>query len=108
MFFQTLVILAASILTDREPSADEIAMKNCLLAELAASVGAPPEVCEAIRGNETARYAGERMDALGLGTAFHTALAQRVIQTLRTRYPDQFELKVLVCDFDGRKIAEAS
>src|SRR5438445_2953630 len=36
MFFQTLVILAASILTDREPSADEIAMKNCLLAELAA------------------------------------------------------------------------
>ncbi len=79
-----------------------------LLADLAASVGAPPEVCEAIRGNETARYAGERMDALGLGTAFHTALAQKVIQTLRTRYPDQFELQVLVCDFDGKKIAEAS
>ena len=79
-----------------------------LLAELAASVGAPPDVCEAIRGNETARYAGERMDALGLGAAFHTALAQRVIQTLRARYPDQFELQVLVCDFDGRKIAEAS
>ncbi|TAN29614.1 MAG: cobalt-precorrin-5B (C(1))-methyltransferase, partial [Castellaniella sp.] len=78
-----------------------------LLAELAASVGAPPEVCEAIRDHETARYASERMDALGLGAAFHTALAQRVIQTLRTRYPDQFELKVLVCDFDGRKIAEA-
>ncbi|MDT4882939.1 hypothetical protein FQZ97_1189370 [compost metagenome] len=71
-------------------------------------MGAPPEVCEAIRGNETARYAGERMDALGLGTAFHTALAQKVIQTLRTRYPDQFELQVLVCDFDGKKIAEAS
>jgi len=78
-----------------------------LLADLAAGLGAPPDVCDAIRGNETARYAGERMDALGLGTAFHTALAQRVIQTLRTRYPDQFELKVLVCDFEGRKIAEA-
>ena len=77
------------------------------LADLAARVGAPPEVCEAIRGNETARYAGERMDALGLGSAFHTALAQKVIQTLRTRYPDQFELQVLVCDFDGRKIAQA-
>ena len=78
-----------------------------LLADIAASLGAGPDVCDAIRQNETARYAGERMDALGLGTAFHTALAQRVIQTLRTRYPDQFELKVLVCDFDGRKIAEA-
>ena len=78
-----------------------------LLAELAASVGAPPEVCEAIRGNQTARYAGERMDALGLGAAFHTALAQKVIETLRTRYPDQFELQVLVCDFDGRRIAHA-
>lgn len=79
-----------------------------LLADLAARVGAPPEVCEAIRGNQTARYAGERMDALGLGAAFHTALAQKVIETLRTRYPDQFELQVLVCDFDGKKIAEAS
>lgn len=79
-----------------------------LLADLAAGVGAPPDVCEAVRGNETARYAGERMDALGLGTAFHTALARKVIETLRTRYPDQFELQVLVCDFDGKKIAEAS
>ena len=78
-----------------------------LLADIAASLGAAPDVCDAIRQNETARYAGERMNALGLGTAFHTALAHRVIQTLRTRYPDQFDLKVLVCDFDGRKIAEA-
>ena len=79
-----------------------------LLADIAAGLGVAPDVCDAIRQNETARYAGERMDALRLGTAFHTALAQRVIQTLRARYPDQFELKVLVCDFDGRKIAEAS
>ncbi|MEO5659136.1 MAG: cobalt-precorrin-5B (C(1))-methyltransferase, partial [Polaromonas sp.] len=79
-----------------------------LLAELAAGLGAAADVCDDIRSAKTARYAGERMDALGLGTAFHTALAQRVIQTLRGRYPDPFELKVLVCDFDGRKIAEAS
>jgi cobalt-precorrin-5B (C1)-methyltransferase len=79
-----------------------------LLADLAIELGAPPEVCEDIRQAKTARYAGERMDALGLGLAFHTALAERVVQTLRERYPDQFELKVLVCDFDGRKIAESS
>jgi cobalt-precorrin-5B (C1)-methyltransferase len=65
-------------------------------------------VCDDIRSAKTARYAGERMDALGLGAAFHTALAQRVVATLRARYPDQFDLKVLVCDFDGHKIAESS
>ncbi len=79
-----------------------------LLADLAAELGVAPDVCEDIRNAKTARYAGERMDALGLGPAFHAALAQRVVKTLRERYPDQFELKVLVCDFDGRKIAEAS
>jgi len=79
-----------------------------LLADLAAELGAPAEVCDDIRNAKTARYAGERMDALGMGLAFHTALAQRVVQTLRTRYPDQFGIKVLVCDFDGRKITESS
>lgn len=79
-----------------------------LLADLAAELGAAPEVCDDIRNAKTARYAGERMDALGLGLAFHTALAQRVVTTLRARYPDQFDLKVLVCDFDGRKIAEST
>ena len=79
-----------------------------LLADLAAELGAAPEVCDDIRSAKTARYAGERMDALGLGLAFHTALAQRVVTTLRTRYPDQFDLKVLVCDFDGRKITEST
>lgn len=79
-----------------------------LLAELAAELGAAPEVCDDIRNAKTARYAGERMDALGLGLAFHTALAQRVVTTLRARYPDQFDIKVLVCDFEGRKITESS
>lgn len=79
-----------------------------LLAELAAELGAPAQVCDDIRNAKTARYAGERMDELGLGAAFHTALAQRVVKTLRERYPDQFELKVLVCDFEGRKITESA
>lgn len=79
-----------------------------LLADLAAELGAPLEVCEDIRNAKTARYAGERMDAIGLGEAFHHALARKVISTLRERYPDQFELRVMVCDFDGKKITEAS
>ena len=78
-----------------------------LLAELAAQVGAPADVCDDIRNAETARYAGERMDELGLGQIFHQVLAQKVVHTLQQRYPDKFELTVLVCDFDGRKIAEA-
>jgi cobalt-precorrin-5B (C1)-methyltransferase len=78
-----------------------------LLADLCAGLGVPPAVCDDIRNAETARYASERMEALGLVHAFHQALAQRVVRTLTERYPDQFELQVLVCDFDGRKLAEA-
>ena len=37
------------------------------------------------------------------------ALAQAVVRTLMApdRYGGQFRLQVLVCDFDGRKVAEA-
>jgi cobalt-precorrin-5B (C1)-methyltransferase len=77
-----------------------------LLADLAAELGVPPDVCADIRAAKTARYAGERMDELGLGTVFHTTLAQRVVQTLHASYPDKFDIQVLVCDFDGHKIAQ--
>ena len=77
-----------------------------LLADLAAELGVAPDVCADIRAAKTARYAGERMDALGLGTVFHTTLAQRVVQTLHKSYPDKFDIQVLVCDFDGHKIAQ--
>jgi len=77
-----------------------------LLADLAAELGVEEAVCSDIRANETARYAGERLGALGLGVAFHRALAQKVVATITERYPTAFELKVLVCDFDGQKIAE--
>lgn len=78
-----------------------------LLADIAASLGVADDVCEAIRSNETARFAGEQMTALGLSDAFHHALAEKVISTITPRYPGKFRLRVLVCDFDGKKIAEA-
>ncbi len=83
---------------------------TALLAELATSVGAPADECAAIAANVTARFAAERMAALGLIDAFHTALARKVVSTLTApdRYGHQFRLQVLVCDFDGQKIAEAS
>jgi cobalt-precorrin-5B (C1)-methyltransferase len=78
-----------------------------LLADLAAEIGAPAAVCDEIRAAETARFAAERMEALGLIAEFHRALAQRVWRTVTDRYPGKFELTVLVCDFDGKKIGEA-
>ncbi|MEO3713800.1 cobalt-precorrin-5B (C(1))-methyltransferase [Roseateles flavus] len=80
-----------------------------LLAELAASIGAPADECAAIAANITARFAAERMQALGLLNEFHDALARKVISTLCApeRYGSRFRLRVLVCDFDGQKIAEA-
>lgn len=79
-----------------------------LLAELACESGAPVAVCEDVRRAKTGRYVAERMAELGLFDAFHDALARRVVQTLGARYPNRFTLKVLVCDFEGNKIAEAA
>ena len=80
-----------------------------LLAMVARDCGAPPEVCADIRRAETARYAAERLAELGLAPAFHLALARRLIATLAARYPDRFDLRVLVCDFEGEHLlAEAN
>ncbi len=78
-----------------------------LLAELCAGIGVPPDVCEDIRNAETARYASERVEALGLVREFHQALAERVVSTVMGRYPAAFELCVMVCDFEGQPLAEA-
>jgi cobalt-precorrin-5B (C1)-methyltransferase len=88
--------------------ANRAEVDTALLAELAAGIGAPAEECAAIAAAETARFAAERMQALGLLEAFHAALARKVVQTVTGRYPGRFRLDVLVCDFDGKKIAEAS
>lgn len=78
-----------------------------LVADIARSIGAPSAVCDAIAAQETARYASECMAQLGLEHAFHVELAKRVIATLHKRYPGRFEIGVLVCDFDGNKLAQA-
>ena len=72
-----------------------------LLAELVEGIGAPPAVVEDVRGGQTARYAAERMQEQGLLDAFHRALGLRVIDTLRRRYPGKFDVRVLICDFEG-------
>lgn len=80
-----------------------------LLADLAAGLGASNEDCAAIAAAKTARFAAERMEVLGLSVAFYTALARAVVHTLMSpaRYGGQFQLDVLVCDFNGCKVAEA-
>jgi cobalt-precorrin-5B (C1)-methyltransferase len=76
-----------------------------LLAETAAGIGAPAELVAEIRAAETARFAAERLEQLGLSATFHRALAQRALHTLRRAYPGPHRLTVLVCDFEGRPIA---
>jgi len=77
-----------------------------LLADMAKTVGASPQYVQQICEAQTARFAAECMEEEGLALAFHTEIAKRSVQTIHSRYPDCFHLKVLVCDFDGVKLAE--
>lgn len=75
-----------------------------LLAESAQEVGAPPDLVEEIRAAETARFAAERLAALGLTVDFHRALAKKAIRSLKSCYPGSYHLTLLVCDFEGQFI----
>jgi len=75
-----------------------------LLADCAREVGAAPDLVEEIRVAETARFAAERLAALGLSVPFHRVLAEKAAHSLRARYPGNYQLIVHVCDFDGRFI----
>ncbi|MGZ5000274.1 MAG: cobalt-precorrin-5B (C(1))-methyltransferase [Methylomonas sp.] len=86
--------------------ANRSAVDTDLLAEIAAEIGASAEVCADISQSEMARYASERMEELGLINEFYAALGRRVIETLSQRYTGKFRLRVLMCDFDGNKLAE--
>ena len=86
--------------------ANRKAVNTDLLAELARACGAPDEICTEIAGAETARFAAEKMEELGLDDAFYHALARRTIETLSGRYPNAFTVRVMVCDFSGNKLAE--
>ena len=79
-----------------------------LVAEIAQQIGASADDCAAMAAAETARFGAELMVERGLGAAFHQALAQRAIDTLTApeRYGRAFQLRVLVCDFSGRKVAD--
>ena len=79
-----------------------------LVASSAKEAGAPDEIIEVIKQAETARFASEHMLKLGIEMKFYNALAQRVITTLTKRYPKKFNLRILICDFEGNKITEAS
>jgi len=86
--------------------ANRKAVNTDLLAEIAKKCGAPDDVCAEIAAAETARFAAEKMEDLGLDAVFYQALARRTIATLKERYPDDFSLRVMVCDFSGNKLAE--
>ena len=75
-----------------------------LLAQCAQEVGAAPDLVEEILKAETARFAAERLAALGLAVDFHRALAMKAIRSLKSCYPGAYRLTVLVCDFDGNFI----
>ena len=75
-----------------------------LLAQCAQEVGAAPDLVEEIRNAETARFAAERLAALGLAVDFHRALAMKAIRSLKSCHPGAYRLTVLVCDFDGNFI----
>jgi cobalt-precorrin-5B (C1)-methyltransferase len=79
-----------------------------LVAEIARRIGATEEDCAAMAAAETARFGAELMVERGLGDAFHHALAQGAIDTLRApdRYGHKFQLRVLVCDFSGVQVAD--
>lgn len=81
-------------------------VNTTLLADIAKTAGAPENVCAAIAENETARYAGEVMEELGLMAAFYHELSKRVVATLKSRYPDKFDFTILICDFEGNKLSE--
>jgi len=79
-----------------------------LLADMAQSIGASATHVQQIKEAQTARFAAECIAEEGLPLAFHTEIAKRAVHTLQSRYPDCFQIRVLVCDFDGVKLAEFS
>ena len=74
------------------------------LAAAADAIGAPGDLVEEIRAAETARFAAERLAALGLTVDFNRELAKRAIRSLKGQYPGEYHLAVLVCDFEGQFI----
>nr|Q47FE4.1 RecName: Full=Cobalt-precorrin-5B C(1)-methyltransferase; AltName: Full=Cobalt-precorrin-6A synthase [Dechloromonas aromatica RCB] len=79
-----------------------------ILADSAREVGAPDDLIEEIRSAETARFAAERLASLGLAVTFHRQLAIKAIRSLKDKYPGNYRLAVLVCDFEGQFICRVN
>ncbi|MDQ6962585.1 MAG: cobalt-precorrin-5B (C(1))-methyltransferase [Mariprofundaceae bacterium] len=77
-----------------------------LLADMAKTIGASTKSVQQISAAQTARFAAECMAEEGLVEVFHMEIAKRAVDTLQSRYPSVFHIRVLVCDFDGVKLAE--
>ncbi|MDO4230820.1 MAG: cobalt-precorrin-5B (C(1))-methyltransferase [Lautropia sp.] len=79
-----------------------------LVSDIARKIGATEEDCKAIAEAKTARFGAELMVERGLGDAFHNALCHAAIDTLRApeRYGNAFQIRVLLCDFDGNLVAD--
>ena len=75
-----------------------------LIAAVAAEVGAPPDLVAQIRTAATARFAAERLEALGLTVPLHRVLALRALASLRRCYPGPYRLTLLGCDFAGQPL----
>jgi len=88
--------------------ANRKAVNTDLLADMAKDCGAPDDVCAEIAAAETARFAAERLEAIGLANEFYQALAMRTMDTLSKRYPNQFAWRIMVCDFSGHRLADVS
>jgi len=80
------------------------AVDTQLLADLAKGLGVDSSVCTEIANNQTARFAAERMEELGVAEEFYRALCASVVATLELRYPGRFKYQILMCDFEGNKL----
>ncbi len=74
-----------------------------VVADIAKKSGADQQTVEDILNANTARYASEQMQEIGLLDEFYRQLAYQVMDTLLTKYDSQFSLKILICDFEGNK-----
>lgn len=75
-----------------------------LLVDAARRAGAPEELLVEIGAAETARFAAERLETLGLTVALHRELARVACAALKARHPGCFHLTILACDFEGRTL----
>jgi len=82
---------------------------TAFLAQVAGELGAPPEVCDEIRDNPTARFFSETVAELGIGEAAHTRICELVCFHLRAYIKNALEVECIMTDFEkGEVLGRAS